>query len=752
MTAKFRGAPPKKAAPPALPPAVLGRLQQALALHQQGQLAQAIGLYQEIRKAYPRHFDTLHMLGVATLQSGDGAQGVKLIAEAIKLNPQAAAAHNNLANALKNLGRLEEALKSYDQALALTPGYGAAHANRGNTLLELERPREALAAYDQALVLEPQSAEAYNGRGNAHHKLGALAAALRDYDQALALLPNLASAYSNRSQTLRSMGLLEAALDSADQALRLTPGLPQAHLNRGNALFEMGRLPEALASFEQAAALRPDLADVHRSRGTVLASLRQLPLALEAFEQTLRLKPDYPYLLGDYLHTLAKLCLWSRMAAPMATMVGAIGAGQRAATPFPVLSLVDDPALHQAVAVTYGRSEHYQRRYSGGFSRGPSGKIRLAYFSADFHDHPVAHAIAGLFAAHDRQQFELFGFSMGPDRPGDAMRARLVGGFDQFVDISRRSDEEAAALARSLGIDIAIDLGGYTTNSRPGLFAHGCAPVQVNFLGYPGTLGVDSMDYIIADKTVIPLEDQGYYQEKVAYLPHSYLANDCRRPISDKAFTRADFGLPEAGVVFCSFNNNYKILPEVFERWCRILQAVAGSVLWLRFDNEEAADSLRREAAARGVEPGRLIFAHPLEQLSEHLARQRLADLFLDTLPYNAHSTASDALWAGLPVLTCRGRSFPGRVAASLLGSAGLPELVAEDGAEYEAKAIALARQPQQLAELKARLRRDIGKTPLFDGLGYARSLEAAFRAMHARRMAGLVPAMIEVTAGGGIA
>ena len=351
--------------------------------------------------------------------------------------------------------------------------------------------------------------------------------------------------------------------------------------------------------------------------------------------------------------------------------------------------------------------------------------------------------MAGLFEQHDRARFEVVGFSFGPDKK-EAMRDRVAASFDRFIDVRDRSDRDVALLARNLDIDIAVDLKGFTTDSRWKIFAHRAAPLQVNYLGYPGTMGADYMDYIIADRVLIPDDSGKYYSENIIYLPHSYQANDRKRPIAERLFTRQELRLPDSGFVYCCFNNNYKITPAIFDGWMRILGQVRDSVLWLLADNPWAERNLRREAAARGVAAERLVFAGRLPA-AEHLARQRAADLFLDTLPYNAHTTASDALWAGLPVLTRAGTSFPSRVAASLLTAIDLPELITTTPEDYERRAIELARNPEQLSAIRARLARNRLTTPLFDTGLFARHIETAYVQMYERYQAGLAPAPIHV-------
>jgi predicted O-linked N-acetylglucosamine transferase (SPINDLY family) len=366
----------------------------------------------------------------------------------------------------------------------------------------------------------------------------------------------------------------------------------------------------------------------------------------------------------------------------------------------------------------------------------------VGYFSADFHNHATGYLMAELFELHDKSKFELIGFSFGPIA-NDEMRQRLAKSFDQFIEVGKKSDVEIAKLSRDLNIDIAIDLKGFTQDSRTGIFAYRAAPIQVNYLGYPGTMGADYIDYIIADKTLIPLETQSYYSEKVAYLPDSYQVNDRKRSISGQQFTREELSLPENGFIFCCFNNNFKILPTTFACWMRILKAVEGSALWLFQDNHWAVDNLKKEASNHGIDASRLVFAERMP-LSEHLARHNLADLFLDTLPYNAHTTCSDSLWAGLPVLTLMGHTFPGRVSASLLSALGLPELITKTQDEYEALAIELAKNPHNLAEIKFKLANNRFTFPLFGTPLFIKNLEAVYIKMHERYLEGLPPMILK--------
>jgi predicted O-linked N-acetylglucosamine transferase (SPINDLY family) len=411
-----------------------------------------------------------------------------------------------------------------------------------------------------------------------------------------------------------------------------------------------------------------------------------------------------------------------------------------------VLTALDSGEQQRRAAETWAREEFAEQEGLGPIEcRAAGGRIRVGYFSADFRDHATMHLMAGLLELHDRERFEVTGFSFGPV-VRDVVRARVERACERFVEVGERSDREVAQLARELSIDIAVDLKGYTSDARPGIFAHRAAPVQVGYLGYPGTLGAGYVDYLIADRVLVPEGSEGYYAEQLVYLPHSYQVNDAKRRIAGRRYEREELGLPREGFVYCCFNNNYKIMPATFGSWMRILERVPGSVLWLLEDNAQAAKNLRAAAVVHGVQPERLVFA-PRVVAGEHLARHRCADLFIDTLPCNAHTTASDALWAGLPVLTCLGEGFAARVAGSLVRAVGLPELVVESMEHYEELAVRLAGEPQRLEGLRRRLECNRGAAPLFDTERQARHLESAYALIHARHLAGLAPASFEVPA-----
>ena len=546
----------------------------------------------------------------------------------------------------------------------------------------------------------------------------------------------------NRGTALQTLERWTEALASHDKALTLRPDFVQAHINRGNVLQRLERLEEAIASYDHAIALTPDDATAHANRGIALLAAKRFAEAAASHERALALRPGYDFLAGDVLAARMAICDWHDLDARVAEVSAAAGRGEKATSPFALLAFSGSTAAQLTAARVWTAEKAAAepmplRRAAGG------ERIALGYFSADFHDHAVSRLIVELFERHDRDRFSLTAFSFGPDSD-DPMRHRLRVAFDRFVDVRDKNEADIAALARDMGIDIAIDLSGFTANGRPLIFAHRAAPVQVNYLGYPGTMGAGFMDYIVADRTIIPDAARADYTEKIAALPFCYQANDSTRDIPANVPSRPGLGLPENAFVFCCFNNNYKITPAVFDIWMRLARRIEGAVFWLLADNPAAAENLRREAAARGVAPDRLVFA-PRTDLASHLARHRRADLFLDTLPYNAHTTASDALWTGLPLVTQIGTSFAGRVAASLLRAIGLPELIAETPEDYEAIAFDLATNRDRLSAVKARLAANRLTAPLFDTRRFARHLESAYVTMHERSLAGLPPDHIVV-------
>jgi predicted O-linked N-acetylglucosamine transferase (SPINDLY family) len=693
-------------------PSLLLTLQQAFAAHQAGNAADAERLYRRVIQAAPQQFDALHLLGVLKAGQGDHEEADRLIRKALQVNPRSAEALNNRANVLWSLARLEEALASCEQALAIKPSYAEALNNRGNILNDLGRSEDALASYDKALTLRP----------------------------------GYATALANRADVLRDLHRFKEALADYDRALALNPTLGQAIVKRAMILQDLGEADAALASYEQALKLDPGNAEACYRLGTVLHQLRRLDGAIRAYRRAFELDPLQGAARSLYLLVKRQICDWSTASSDQDGLIEALGAGARAILPLVVISSVDDPAIQLQAGRRYVADMRLDRLSALPVrARESRDKIRIGYLSADFRDHTISVSTAELFGLHDRERFETYAFSFGRDDRSE-LRRRMERSFDRFLDVGSASDLEVARQINEHDIDVAVDLTGFTEGCRPAILAYRPARVRVNYLGYVGTMGADFIDYTLVDEVLVPSDQQAFFSEKLVHLPECYLPSDTTRGISETVGPRSTHGLPDSGFVFACFNNSYKITPPFFDIWMRLLRVVPDSVLWIRTDNRWVVDNLRREADARGVAGDRLIAA-ARAPLPEHLARHRLADLFLDTLPFTAHSTAVDALWAGLPVLTCAGRSYAARSAASLLSSIGLPELVTSSLDEYEVLALKLARDPVMLRELRERLARNRSTSPLFDMTRLCRHIEHAYQEMLARWQRGEAPQSFSVPA-----
>lgn len=746
-----------------------------------GRLQDAHRICHQVLAADPNHIDALHLIGFIALQSGQPQDAVQAVSRAIAIDGRLPDLHNTLGEALRGLGRVNEAIACYRRALALAPNNAAAHGCLGNALLQQGKAEEAAASYARAVALQPGDAALHYNLGNALHELRRLDEADTAYRRAIALRPRYAEAHNNLGNALRARHELEAAITSYRQALAVRPDFVLARRNLAVTLLEQGKPGDAIVLLRQAVTLAPDCAETYNSLGNALRAahepgfgeaalaaydralsltphsthtqanraklLRELGRYEEAtseFERLVALDPDRDYVSGELLNLKALCCDWQGFDAALTRTERAVDDGKRAIVPFSFLCLSPSASgqLHCArIFASDDRATPPGRLYRG--ERYAHDRIRVAYLSSDFYNHATAYLMAGLFEAHDRSRFETVACSYGTLK--DNMTTRLARAFDRFVDVAGEGEHDIARRLKELEIDIAIDLKGYTQGMRPGILAQRPAPIQVSYLGYPGTMGVDHIDYILADRIVIPEDQQSCYSERVVYLPESYQPNDQRREIADRTPTRAEAGLPATGFVFCSFNSSYKITPAIFGVWMRLLREVEGSVLWLLDDNALAICNLRREAEQRGVAGDRLVFA-ARAPLADHLARHRRADLMLDTFPCNAHTTASDALWAGLPLVTLHGGGFAGRVAGSLLHAVGLPELITETLAHYESTALALAQDRERLGAIKAKLAGNRAIVPLFDTNRTCRHIESAYETMWSRHQRGEPPASFAVT------
>jgi len=682
-------------------------------------------------EAHARYGSVLSMLGRFE-------QALCSFDRSLQIRPDHVETYYNRGLTLASLGRHSLALESFDCALRLSPELAPIHFARGNALQEITRSLEALAAYDEAVRIAPQMAEAHARRGWTLESLGRLPEAIGSYDQAVALQPGDVESHFRRGFILQSMRRWAEALASYDDVLRIKPDHTAARNNRVPLLVELGRPAEALTSLDSILALSPSNANIHRNRGNLLRLQGRLDEAEESYFRALELSPAIPWLRGVWLSVRMQMCKWPGLESHVTGLVTDVLAGKQATTPFALLALLDSREVQDKAVATYTAAMLPRDALPPIAPRLPEGHICVAYYSSDFHNHATSYLIAELFELHDRSKFRVLAFSFGPDAD-DEMRLRISKAVDEFIDVRHLSDRNIAELSRHYCVDIAVDLKGFTTNARYGIFAYRAAAIQVNYLGYPGSMGGGCIDYLIADTTVAPPEQGSGKGETIVYLPRCYQVNDRKRRIASHTPSRGDLGLPEKGFVFCCFNNAYKINPETFDSWARILIQVRGSVLWLLEDNSWQVANLRLEAMARGLAADRLVFARRIS-LADHLARLQAADLFIDTLPCNAHTTASDALWCGVPVLTQAGESFASRVAASLLNAVDLPELITTTRAEYERVAIELATHPTRLARMASILRDTRGHSALFDTGAFTRNLEQLYADLLARHQMRIAP------------
>ena len=632
---------------------------------------------------------------------------------------------SELASIALQRGELPEAIERYSALIEHRPHFAEGYYKRGNAHNRSGSLTAALADYDRAVALDPQYAYAFCNRGTVLERLKRWGEALASYDRALELNPRDAFAYYNRAGVLRELERLDEALTSYDQAIALNGGYVEAYVNRGHLLHRLQRHEQAAASYGKALELCP------------------LPTHTAVAGQATTLRPEQRYLPGLQQYVRIQICDWQNMQDSVQQIAAGLRQQLPMIQPLPTLSVLDDPSLQRAAAESWIRVDAPPDPSLGPIASRPrSPKIHVGYFSADFRIHPVAFLMAGLFERHDHSKFEFTAFSLGP-QTNDAMQTRISKAFDRFLDVRERSDTDIASLARSLGIDIAVNLNGITEHSRTRIFALRAAPVQISYLGYAGTIGAPFMDYLIADAALVPRAQQRDYLEKIVYLPDCFMPFDSGYSIADRVFTRAELGLPESAFVFCCFNNIFKLTPEVFAAWMRLLSRHENSVLWLPHTNAAGVANLRKEASQRGVDHRRLIFADRMDSLPEHLARIRAADLFLDTFPYNAHATAVDALWAGVPILTYSGKSFASRVAGSLLRAVGLPQLITRSLPEYEDLAGSLITNPQRLRQMRAILAQNRATAPIFDTSKYVKNLEAAYETIYEHHVSGAAPSHI---------
>jgi len=719
-------------------------LQIAMAHHRGGQVSEAESVYRKVLLLSPNHPDALHLLGVLLHNAGDKARALELIARSIAANPQNALAHNSRGAVYASQGEFDKALESYTQAIQLNRNYVDAYANRAAAARALNQHCAALQDCDSALRLNPNAAAVWYCRGSLLGSLGDHGAALESFDRVILLQPQNADASHDRGVALTKLTRYREAVESFDKAIALGPDIDYVYCNRGAALYGLGEYEAALKSYDRAIDLRPQYPEALHYRGCLLMELKRYEDALSSFDRAFAFNPELKYLQGERLQTKRLVCEWTDDSTQCRQIEKQVESGRRVVMPFSMLGICSSAAVEKKAAEIYVRDSFPSSSVAAARPRRAGrDRICIGYFSGDFREHAVSFLMAEIFERHNRDRFEIVGFSFGKNT-NDPMQIRISKAMDRFVNVQSMSDPDLVHLSRELEVDVAIDLMGHTTHSRTQVFADRVAPVQVNYLGLPGTMGAGFIDYLIADETLIPESSRKDYAEKIVYLPDCFQANDLRPLCSPAPSSRARHGLPENGFVFCCFNNHHKINPETFDIWMRILGRVEGSILWLLEGCAPASSNLRKEAAKRGIAQERLVFAGNLP-FAEHLARQRCADLFLDTLPFNAGATASAALRAGLPLVTCMGEKFAGRMAASLLRAIGMPDLITTSPAAYENLAVEIALTAGRVQGLKIRLEQNLHSAPLFDATRFTRHLEAAYTIMYERSLEGLPPEHILV-------
>lgn len=742
---------------------------EAVSLYQNGFVEDAEKLLLQVLKLQKNNLPAFEILGLIKASSSDPSEAARYLKKAVQINPNNFSTRYNLAKALSDCNEHTESIPHHERAVKLSPRSPDAWINYGKSLSILKKHDAALSAFNEALKINPAHIESRLNKGIALRSLGFIDDALLEFKKIVRQEPNYYLAilnlglsylikkqyqesldYLNQASSLNSndISLLlakgqaffeskryEDAILVAKKILEIDPNSCEALSNIGSALNELNLPDEAIQFFDKALALDSKQAEAHSNKGLAYTKLKKLPKSLESYIKAYEINPNIDFLLGSKLNVKMLLGNWDNLEKEVTILSQKLAANKRVVAPFGLMSLLDSPSAHLQAASIWAASNNHIKELGPLRKIYPkdSAKIKLAYISADFKNHPVAHLTAEMFELHSREKFEVYAISLLKAPSTDSMRDRLVGAFDHFIDVQDKSDLEIAEFCRHLNIDIAIDLGGYTEGARIDIFKYRLAPIQVSYLGYPGTLGTKSFDYIIADHVVIPEQSREFFTERIAYLPYSYMVDDSKRLPSNFSTTREQFGLPKDAFVYCCFNNSYKFNRQVVQSWSDILKSVDNSVLWLSENNLVFQQNLLREFEKHSICVKRIIFAPRMELMADHLARLRLADLFLDTNPFNAHTTAIDSLKSGVPLLTILGNSFPARVAASLLSTLGLPELITSNTKEYEQLAIDIGNNPNQISKLKSKLASNLETSPLFDTKLFVRNFESLLLEMQRR-------------------
>ena len=720
------------------------KFQEAISLFQKRKFEEAKNICEEILQIEPKNFDVMHFYGIISYQTGNYTLSAELINKAVRINSNNAEAYNNLGLAFTRINKFDSALESFNQAIKINSNFFEAYNNRGLIFIRLERFKDALESFIKAGEINPNYAEAYYNHGNLLFEIKKFDESLFSYNKAIKINPNYTEAYNNLGLAFTRINKFDSALESFNQAIKINSNFFEAYNNRGLIFLKLERFKDALDSFDKVVQINPNFAEAYKNKGLIFAELKNYNEAFDNFTQAYKINPNLDRLLGSLIFSKHCISEWKSFDEDLKDLSDKILKKYKCCSPFHSLRFFDSPELQKITAETYVKEKYSDKNDLIPITKKKlNEKIRIGYYSADFRNHAASYLLANLFELHDKSKFELIAFYFGPEKK-DEMYNRVSAAFDHFINVKSKSDDEIVKLSREFKIDIAIDLMTFTQHHRFGIFTKRCAPIQVGYLAYPGTSGASCVDYIIADKTLIPEKNQKYYTEKIIYLPDTYQVNDSKKKISDKIFTRQELNLPKDSFVFCCFNHSSKINPGIFNIWMNLLKSINNSVLWLVPQNEITAKNLKKEATIRNVNPDRIKFAQNIK-MPEHLARHKAADLFVDTFPYNAHTTASDALWTGLPVLTLMGESFTSRVGGSLLNAIDLPELITHTKKDYQDKAIELASNKSFLNEIRNKLNKNRLTKPLFNTKLFTKNLEKAYLMIYEKYTQDKKPENIEI-------
>ena len=680
----------------------------------------------KILKETPNNFEVINLYAVLLFQKKNYKEAITFFNKAIKINPSRPDLYNNLSIALFQEKKFKEAIISWDNAIKIKPDYAEAFFNKGNVYSIIKDYKNSIKNFEEAIKIKKNYKEAFSNLGNVYVEMKDYERALEKFNLSIQINPINPIEYNNIGNIYFELKNFKKALENFDKALNIDRNFALSYYNKAKIYKEINNNEKAVINYEKAILLNKNFSEAYKNLGNVYLDLKILDKSIYNHQKALKINPNISFLEGTILQSKCGICDWENFSENKNLLEKNIFSGKKSSNPFSTLLMYDSPRLHKKSSKIFFESEYNRNSFKEILKELPSNKkVHIGYYSSDFHNHATMYLMANLFEMHDKSKFQTHAFSFGQDDNSE-IRNRVSKTFDKFLDVRLKTDEQIVDMSRELKIDIAVDLKGFTLNNRFGIFVKRCAPIQISYLGYPGTMASDCIDYLVADRTLIPEENKKFYTEKIIYMPNTYQVNDPTLKVSKKKFERKELGLPENGIVFCCFNQNYKILPDMFSIWIEIIKKVENSVLWLMSDNPISETNLKKKFIKNNISENRLIFASRMPH-REHLSRLKLADIFLDTFPYNAHTTASDALRVGLPVVTLKGQSFASRVASSLLNSLDLNELITNSDNEYKKLAIKIAENLSLLQEIKKKINSNISNKPLFNAKLFTQHLEKAY-------------------------